>query len=72
MCLKSKGEGVRKFDIFGAPVGVTFNSDTEYKTRLGGCITLFMFLFFGTNMIVEMINVVIHEDYSARVTDSYT
>ena len=73
MCFGNhKGERFRNFDIFGAPIGVTFNSDTEYKTKLGGFITILMLLLFGTNMILEMINVVFHEDYSSKISDSYT
>lgn len=71
-----KGERVRQFDIFGAPVGVTFNGEARYKTGLGGCVTLLLLVVFGSNMILSLINVVLNKSYSStrsrlRVGDVY-
>ena len=35
---------LQSLDKFGHPIGVTYRGDTEFKTRLGGFITLLTYV----------------------------
>lgn len=73
MCLSCrKGDRVRQFDLFGAPVGVTFNGEYKHKTILGGTITILMLLFFGGSVLLSLANVIINKSYTVDISDTFT
>ena len=53
MC-RSKLESVRKCDIFRADVGLTFEEDDGYHTKVGGCFTLLIFTLLLGNFVQEV------------------
>lgn len=42
MCYRG-GEAVRKFDIFGAPIGLNYKGENTFSTRIGGLCTLILY-----------------------------
>ncbi len=73
MCLSCrKGEKLRQFDIFGAPVGVTYGGESRFRTGLGGCVTILLLIFFGSNMVLSLVNVAIHHVYSSKTVETFT
>lgn len=46
--------GLRKLDLFGAPVGVTFKGESEYKTKIGGTVTLLLILLIGSSVFLSL------------------
>ena len=73
MCLTCReGDRIRQFDVFGAPVGVTYQGQYKHKTGLGGCITILLFLFFGGQALLSLTEVVLHKNFSAKTTNFHT
>lgn len=73
MCFNCRrGERVRQFDLFGAPVGVTFQGQYKHKTGLGGTITILFFLFFGGEALLSLIDVTLNASFSADESTSHT
>ena len=50
MCTSNCLKKVKSYDSFGAPIGVTFNGDADYKTTFGGFVTVFLILLMGGNL----------------------
>ena len=73
MCFSCKnGEKLRQFDIFGAPVGVTYGGESRFRTGLGGCVTILLLIFFGSNMVLSLINVAINQVYTSKTNETFT
>ena len=73
MCLsRCDGKRLRRFDVFGSPVGVTYNSEYRHKTGLGGCISLAFAIFFGGSVLLSLIDVLINKHYTAKTQSDYS
>ena len=73
MCFSCrKGEKLRQFDIFGAPVGVTYGGESRFRTGLGGCFTILLLIFFGSNMVLSLMNVVLHSKYTPKTEETFS
>ena len=49
---------IHKYDLFGIVIGMTYNNDTKYKTRLGGICSLVLIvasLFLFINMFWKLV-----------------
>ena len=44
MCKGRCKEKTRSYDYFGVPIGVTFNGNSDYKTTLGGAVTMLLII----------------------------
>ena len=66
------GNRLRKLDMFGVPVGVTFKGEPDHKTRLGGFITIFLFLLFSSNFLLYLFSMFIDPHYKQNVENIYT
>ena len=51
---RSKLDSLRKCDIFGADIGLTFQEDDDYHTKVGGCFTLLIFILLMGNFVQEV------------------
>ena len=72
MCKSSsKRADLRKLDLFGQPVGVTFNGEYKHRTALGGFVTVFLLIFFGGNMVLSVVNAIVHPEFTSKSTLSY-
>ena len=58
--------------MFGAPVGITFKGHYEHSTRLGGLIAILLFLYFGIEALLSLIDVVINPEYSSTEVTEHT
>ena len=73
MCITCKsGERVRQFDMFGAPIGVTYNAQPEFKTGLGGCITITLLIYFISNFFLNVVAVLFRNEYTFNQVDSFS
>ena len=50
MCTTSCKKKVRSYDSFGAPIGVTFRGEADYKTICGGTVTLLLIFIMGGSL----------------------
>lgn len=71
MCNCRKGERVRQFDLFGVPVGVTYNKEPVYKTGLGGIVTIFISVYFIYNLLTRLLSVIVSQKYTVQKSDQY-
>ena len=62
---------LRGFDIFGAPVGVTFNGASTHQTALGGTVTLFLLSIIAGSLLFELV-LLIQGNYSVKMTETET
>ena len=70
MC-RSKLENIRKYDIFGVDVGLTFQEHEHYYTKVGGCLTLLIFTLLLGNFVQEMIYFFTAQTYRKDVSKTY-
>ena len=69
MCLGCR-ERARSFDLFGAPIGVTYKSNYRYQTFAGGCTTIFLLVIFGGNLILSILARLISPHYYSEVVQN--
>ena len=50
-----QGERARAIDLFGVPVGVTYNKKPVFKTGLGGIVTIVLLIYFTSHFFLSMI-----------------
>jgi len=62
---KHETHGLRRFDLFGAPVGVTFKGESFYKTKIGGIVTLLLFLLIGSSVTVSVYEILFSRSYTS-------
>ena len=55
MCTSNCKKKIKIYDGFGAPIGVTFNGDADYKTTFGGLVTVSLVLLLGGNLILSLL-----------------
>ncbi len=72
MCKSLNGSRLRKLDLFGVPVGVTFKGEPDHKTRLGGLVTIFLLLLFSSNFLLYIFGMFTDPHYKQRVESIYT
>ena len=65
MCTSNCRKKVKSYDSFGAPIGVTFNGDADYKTTFGGLVTVFLFLLLGGNLALSLLEVLTSQNYTS-------
>ena len=70
MCLGFR-ERARSYDLFGAPIGVTYKSNYSYQTFAGGCTTIFLLVLFGGNLILSILAGLISPVYSPKTTQKH-
>jgi len=70
MCRK-KGDLLKKFDVFGVEVGLTFNGDSNFKTKVGGFLTILIFILLGGSFFSNVITVFTNPKYNARTVSQY-
>ena len=70
MCLSCR-QSARSFDFFGAPIGVTYKSEPTFKTTAGGCITIWLLVLFGGNLLLSIFGVLIYPQYNDYTTTDY-
>lgn len=61
----------RDVDIFGAPVGVTYKTRSNYQTTLGGCVTIAFLIFLGGNIILNCLSVLVKPEYNSQTNVKY-
>ena len=71
MCRSLNGDRLRKVDLFGVPVGVTFKGEPDHKTRLGGFITIFLILLFSSNFLLYILRMFIDPNYKQTGEKSF-
>ena len=71
MCL-SCNTRVRGCDLFGAPIGVTYKSEYDFKTAVGGWASIILIAFMGSNLIMSILGVLIAPSYSSQTMYDYT
>ena len=54
--MSSCKDKLRNLDFFGAPIGLTFNSDYNFKTTPGGFCTLLIILICSGNFFTSIYN----------------
>ena len=64
MCTNSCKRKVKSYDSFGAPIGVTFKGEPDYKTVCGGAATLFLILLLGGSLAIQMFNFLTEKEFS--------
>ena len=62
---KNETQGLRKLDLFGAPVGVTFKGESYYKTKIGGIVTLLLFLLCGSSITLSVYEILFSRSYTS-------
>ena len=55
---------MRNLDIFGKPVGLTYNGKATFQTAFGGFMTLIVLLILGGIGITNFIELYIDQNYS--------
>lgn len=70
MC-RQKGNLLKKFDVFGAEVGLTFNGDTNYGTKVGGFLTIVIMILLGGSFMSNVITVFTNPKFNDRVVTTY-
>ncbi len=53
MCGTACKRKVKSYDSFGAPIGVTFKGESDYKTVFGGAVTICLILLFGGKLAIN-------------------
>ena len=71
MCTSNCKKKVKSYDSFGAPIGVTFNGDADYKTTFGGFVTVFLVLLMGGNFALSMLEVLTSKHYTSQQALNY-
>ena len=71
MCKGKCNEKIRSFDSFGAPIGVTFNGESNYKTTIGGAVTVVLLIVLGVNLSLNLLDLYTNEQFTRHETNSY-
>ena len=71
MCKGKCKEKMRSYDSFGAPIGVTFNGESSYKTTIGGAVTVALLVILGVNLSLNLLDLYTNEQYARHETNSY-
>ena len=73
MCKGKCKEKTRSFDTFGVCIGVTYKGDSDYKTTLGGAITILLFFILGGNLVLNIYHAHFnkHKHYLRNDSDNY-
>ncbi len=71
MCTKSCKKKVKQRDNFGAPIGVTFKGEPDYKTVLGGSVTILLFIILGSSLTLDLVNYLTSHDYTMKSESLY-
>ena len=69
MCYKC--ERIRRLDYFGAPIGLTFDSNANYKTRVGGVVTLLICILFGGNLLSNLVKLFTERQFKENTVTHY-
>ena len=56
-------EKVRGFDVFGAPVSLTYKGDSSFKTVCGGLVCILITILIGVAAIGELVTILTSNDY---------
>ena len=64
-------EKVRAFDLFGLEMGLTYKGDKEFKTRMGGLITLIIVLTLLVSGFLGIQRVLITPTYNQFISDDF-
>ncbi len=70
MCRKNI-EGARKYDMFGAEVGLTFEEKENYQTKCGGWSTILIFVLLIGNLSQEVYKFITSKSYTKVVNKTY-
>ena len=71
MCTNSCKRKVKHYDSFGAPIGVTFKGEPDYKTVCGGSITILLIFLLGGNLVYKLINFLLESTFTKRESSQY-
>jgi len=71
MCKGKCKEKMRSYDSFGAPIGVTFNGESSYKTAIGGAVTIVLLIILGVNLSLNLLDLYTNGRYARHETNSY-
>ena len=71
MCTNLCKKRIRRYDGFGAPIGVTFKGDAYYKTVCGGIATLLMILLLGGNLALNTLDFLIKNQFEKKISQNY-
>jgi len=63
---KSAAKRLRRLDVFGAPINLTFKGNETYKTVFGAIVTISMIIAFVLMAVIKTRKLVLHEN-SERV-----
>ena len=44
-------EKIKSFDCFGAPIGLTYQKESTFQTRIGGIVTVLIVFVLGTSIV---------------------
>ena len=58
------------FDIFGAPVGLTYDGEATFQTCLGGFMALLAFFIVGASATDSFISLAKHDKYTISSQES--
>ena len=70
MCLSCNNR-VRGCDFFGAPIGVTYKSEYDFKTAVGGWASIILIVFLGSNLVMSILGVIIAPSYTSQTMYNY-
>lgn len=62
---------MRKWDIFGAPIGVTYEGAPSYKTQTGGIVTLLLIIFIGSNTFASILGAILDPKYTYHIDSAF-
>ena len=71
MCTKSCKKKVRQKDSFGAPIGMTFNREPDYKTVLGGSVMILLFIILSGSLALKLVHYLIDHDFTKKESSEY-
>ena len=71
MCGKACKKKVKSYDSFGAPIGVTFKGESDYKTVFGGVVTIFLVLLLGGNLAMNSFNFLTQRSFTQQISSEY-
>ena len=63
-------KSLREYDIFGTPVGLTYQGEETFKTSCGGCTAILILFLIGSGVVKELINS--YRDPEYRQTEAST
>ena len=69
MCVRCRK--LREYDLFGAPIGLTFEGEAKYKTRVGGFVSLIICILFGGTLISNIVAVYTNREFKQNMVHKY-